>query len=182
MAKIDQITEEAKKTIIDLLNKSIGVEYTMVMNYPRILDYISHIGKPQSKEFMKHAERLGKESFRHATIVAKLITDLGGEPVFDILTIDGMMDVHSMLVKQLDKERIAESIYKEARLIAVNNQAEEKGLFNKLMSIGEEPPKFTSRSEIIKRLTALAAEEMGHAKRCELLMLEENSESKKNDS
>ncbi len=174
MAGIDRITEEGKEAIVDLLNKGIHVEYGMVMNYPRILDQVVNIDKSQSEEFSNNAERFGKDSFRHSTIVAKLIEELGGEPEFEMLAIDRMVDIHSLLVEQLGKEKLAESLYKEARLIAQNNQAKEKGLFGKLMSIREEPKKEISRSEVIEKLERLELDEMGHAKRVETMLIQIN--------
>ncbi len=182
MAKIDRITEEGKETIVDLLNKGIHAEYGMVMNYPRILDQIVNIDESQSEEFINNAERFGKDSFRHSTIVAKLIEELGGEPEFEILTIDRLVDIHSLLIAQLGYEKLAESLYKEARLIAQNNQAKKKGLFGKLMSIGEEPKKDVSRSEIIEKLKRLELDEMGHAKRVETMLLQVNIKPGKKDS
>ena len=176
MAGIDRITEEGKRAIVDLLNKGIHAEYGMAMNYPRILDQIVNIDKSQSEEFINNAERFGKDSFRHATIVAKLIEELGGEPEFEMLTIDRMVDIHSLFVGQLGMEKLAESLYKEARLIAQNNQAKKKGVFGKLMSIGEEPKKDVSRSEVIERLKRLELDEMGHTKRVETMLLQINIE------
>jgi len=181
MAKIDRITEEGKEAIVDLLNKGIRVEYGMVLNYPRILDQIANIGKSQSEEFMNNAERFGKDSFRHSTIVAKLIDELGGEPEFEILTIDRMIDVDRALVEQLGMEKLAESLYKEARLIAQHNQAKAKGLFGKLMSIREEPKKDVSRSEVIERLKRLEVDEMGHIKRVEIMLLQIEIEPEKKE-
>ncbi len=182
MAKIDRITEEGKEAIVDLLNKGIHAEYGMVMNYPRILDQIANIGEAQSEEFIDNAERFGKDSFRHSTIVAKLIEELGGEPEFEMLTIDRMVDIHSLLIGQLGYEKLAESLYKEARLIAQNNQEQAKGVFAKLRGIMEEPKKDVSRSEIIEKLKRLELDEMGHAKRAETMILQANIKPGKKDS
>lgn len=182
MAGIDRITEEGKRAIVDLLNKGIHAEYGMVLNYPRILDQIANIDKSQTEDFINNAERFGKDSFRHATIVAKLIEELGGEPEFEMLTIDRMIDVNKALVEQLGKEKLAESLYKQARLIAQNNQAKEKGVFAKLRGMWEEPKKDVSRSEVIERLKRLELDEMGHTKRVETMLLQTNIEPEKKDN
>ena len=182
MAKIDRITEEGKKAIVGLLNKGIHVEYAMVMNYPRIIDQIKNIDESQSEEFINGAERFGKDSFHHSTIVAKLIEELGGEPEFDMLPIDRMVDIHSLLVEQLGHEKLAESLYKEARLIAQESQAKGKGLFGRLTSIGEEPKKDVSRSEVIEKLKRLELDEMGHAKRVEIMLLQVDVKPEEKDS
>ena len=54
MSEIDRITEEGKKALVDLLNKSIEVEYGMILNYPRILDQIKNIDKSQREEFINN--------------------------------------------------------------------------------------------------------------------------------
>ena len=38
--EIVTITDKAKKAIADLCNKSVVVEYDMMLNYPRIIDHI----------------------------------------------------------------------------------------------------------------------------------------------
>ena len=119
MPEIDRITTEAKKTIVGLLNKSIQAEYGMILNYPRIIDQIKNIDKSQSEEFTTNFEHLGKDSFRHATIVSKTIEELGGKPEFEMVVVDRMIDIYSMLVEQSAKEKLAMSIYKEAKMIAV---------------------------------------------------------------
>lgn len=117
MAAIDRITPEGKKAIVDLLNQSIQVEYGLILNYPRIMDQIKNIDKFHSEEFANSVERLGKDSFRHATIVAKLIEELGGKPEFELVVIDRMIDIQSMLVEQLAKEKSVMSIYQDAKRI-----------------------------------------------------------------
>ena len=182
MAKIDRITEEGKKAIVDLLNKGIHTEYAMVMNYPRIIDQIKNIDESQSEEFINGAERFGKDSFHHSTIVAKLIEELGGEPEFDMLPIDRMVDIHSLLVEQLGHEKLAEALYKEARLIAQTNQEKEKGLLDRLRGIMTEPKEDVSRSEVIEILKRLELDEMSHAKRVETMIGQANIKPGKKDS
>ncbi len=182
MAEIDRITEEGKRAIVALLNKGIRVEYGMVLNYPRILEQIANIDKSQSGEFIGSAERFGKDSFRHATIVVKLIEELGGKPEFETLVIERMIDINKAMYEQLGMERLAESIYKEAGLVARNNQAKEKGFFGKLMREKEELIKDVSRSEVMERLKGLELDEMGHAKRVEIMHLQMNIRPEKKGS
>ena len=133
MALIDRITPEGREAIVDLLNKSIQVEYGIILNYPRIMDQIKNIDKSQSAEFTNNVERLGKDSFRHATIVAKLIEELGGKPEFEMVVIDRMIDIYSMLVEQLAKEKLVMSIYQDAKRIAHTNQLKSQGGLSKLL-------------------------------------------------
>ena len=179
MPEMDRITEEGKKAIIDLLNKSLRVEYGMVMNYPRIIDQIVNIDKTQSEEFINNCERLGKDSFRHATVVAKLIEELGGQPQFEIVPIDRMIDIQRALVEQLGKEKAVMSIYQDAKRIAQTNQAKTKGLFSRLLSLREESQSDVSRSKVMDILTGLQNEEWGHIKRVENALTQMNIQAEK---
>ena len=38
--EIVSITDEAKEAIVELCNKSVTLEYDMIVNYPRIIDHI----------------------------------------------------------------------------------------------------------------------------------------------
>ena len=158
------------------------MEYGIILNYPRMLDQIKNIDQNQDEEFTSNIERLGKDSLRHSNVVASLIENLGGKPDYDTVVVDRMIDIHSMLVEQLGKERLMESLYKEARLIAQTDQAKEKALFGKLMSIRGEPKQYVSRSEVIVKLTRLELDEMSHAKRIESMLIQMNLKAKKKDS
>ncbi|MFC1940785.1 ferritin-like domain-containing protein [Chloroflexota bacterium] len=168
MAESDRITEEGKKQIIALLNDSIRVEYGMILNYPRIIEKVTIIDKNPDKDFTSNMERLGKDSFRHSSVVTRLIEDLGGKPSWEAIVIDRMIDVHSMMVEQLAKEKLAMSIYKEAKMIARKHAAKDKGFLSKLLGGGSEDK--VSRSEVIRILTALESDEASHMKRVEIAL------------
>jgi len=177
MAEADRITEDSKKLIVGLLNEAMQVEYGVILNYPRILDRIVHMDQVQSQDFADSVERLGRDSFRHATVVAKLIEDLGGEPAWDMVVIDRMIDVESMLVEQLGKEKLMTSVYKEARQIAQKSPAKAKGFFDRLKNIGQEPREEVSRSKVIEILTGLESDEQSHIKRVENALIQMNIKS-----
>ena len=174
MAGADGITEEGRKAIVDVLNKAIQIEYGMILNYPRILDQIKNIDKSQSEEFTVNLERLGKDSFRHATVISRLIEDLGGKPAFDMVVVDVMADVHSMLVEQLGKEKLAAAAYKEARFIAENNQAKEPKIFGKFLGKGRDSEKGVRGSVLIDTLKRIEMDEVSHIKRVENLLIQMN--------
>jgi len=174
MAEVDRITDEGRKAIADLLNQSLQAEYGMILNYPRIMDQIVNIDQSQSEEFANNVERLGKDSFRHATIVAKLIEELGSQPAWEMVVIDRMIDIRSMLVEQLGKEKLAMSVYLDAKHIAQTNQTKAKGFFSKLMSPREEPRGDVSRSKVIDILTGLQNDEWSHIKRVENALIQMN--------
>jgi len=97
MSKVDRITENGKRAIVNLLNQSLQVEYDMILNYPRMLDQLVSIDRVPNQKFIWDLERLGKESFKHAGITGQLIAQLGGEPQWDIKVVERMIDVGSML-------------------------------------------------------------------------------------
>ncbi|MBA7706119.1 hypothetical protein ES703_114965 [subsurface metagenome] len=146
----------------------------MVMNYPRIIDQIKNIDKSQSEEFINTCERLGKDSFRHATIVTKLTEDLGGKPNFEMLVIERMIDVQKALIEQLEKEKSVMSIYQDAKRAAQANQAKAKGFFGKILSGTEESHGDISRSRVIEILTGLQNDEWGHIKRVQNALTQMN--------
>jgi hypothetical protein len=79
--EIDRITEDGKKAIAGILQKGLAVEYTHLVNYPRIIDQMLNINHiPEDDPCVTTLERLGKDSIRHANVVMHLTTQLGGEP------------------------------------------------------------------------------------------------------
>ena len=163
MSEVDLITDSGKRAIVDLLNRSLQVEYGMILNYPRLLDQIVGIDEIPDKLIPGNLESLGKESFRHAGKVGQLIVQLGGEPQWDIEVIDRIIDIGSMLVQQLEKEKAALSMYQQAKLVAQQNQAKAKGFLRGLMGWGsEESHSVVKRSEVISILSGLINDETRH--------------------
>lgn len=180
MAEVDRITESGKRAIVSLLNQSVQVEYGLILNYPRILDQLINIDRVTDEQFTRDLERLGKESFRHSGMIGKLIVQLGGEPQWEIEVIDRMIDIGGMLVHQLEKEKLALSIYQQAKLVAQQNQAKAKGFLGGLITWGgEESRALISRSAVINILNRLTMDEMGHIKLVERMILESKIEPEK---
>jgi len=181
MPDIDRITEEDKKTIIDILKKAMQVEYDMIVNHLRIIDQIIDKGSAESLKFLDTLKRLGTDSLRHTTRVASLIERMGGEPDFEAIVVDEMPDIKNMLVKQLEKEKLAMSAYKDAKLIAQKSQAKAKGFFGRLLSRGEEIQGDVNlkKSKVIFVLEGLQDEEWGHMKRVELALIQMNIQPEK---
>jgi len=59
----------------------------------------------------KKLEFLGKESIQHASWIMRLIEDFGGESQLPIEVIDRIVDVPSLLLKQLEREKLAQSLF-----------------------------------------------------------------------
>jgi len=123
--EVETIKESGKKAIVDLLNKSLQVEYSFILNYPRIIDNLVII-KIHDEQLIKDLEHVGKESTQHLGSLGQLIVQLGGEPRWRIEVIDRMVDVDRMLVQQLDKEKLALSLCQQAKHLAEQNRVKVK--------------------------------------------------------
>ncbi len=161
MFAVDRITEDGKKAIVSLLNKSIEVEYAFIFNYPRLIDQLVNIEPIIQESVAKKLELLGKESVQHAGWIMRLIENLGGEPQLPVEVIDRMTDIPSLLLKQLDKEKLVQSLFQQTRLLAEQNQA--KGILAKMktMEVGARDM-VKERSRTIRVLERLEIDERRH--------------------
>jgi len=170
MYEVDTIRDSAKKAIVDLLNKSLQFEYAFIINYPRIIDKLVAMDEIHDEQVTRDLEYLGKSSVQHVGWVGQLILELGGKPAWRIDTIDRMVDVGSMLVQQLAKEKAAQSVYQEARRIAEKNQVKTKvrdvlGEFTKMRDEADDD--VIRASDVISVLERLASEEQTHIRLAE---------------
>jgi len=161
MFAVDRITEDGKKAIVSLLNKSIEVEYAFIFNYPRLIDQLVNIEPIIQERVAKKLELLGKEPVQHAGWIMRLIENLGGEPQLPIEVINRMTDIPSLLLKQLDKEKLVQSLFREARRVAEQNQVE--GILAKMKTMGVGPPDIVKeRSRALRILERLEIDEGRH--------------------
>ena len=163
MFAVDRITEDGKKAIVSLLNKSIEVEYAFIFNYPRLIDQLVNIEPITQESVASKLELLGKESVQHAGWIMRLIENLGGEPQLPFEVIDRMTDIPSLLLKQLDKEKLVQSLFQQAKLLAEQNQA--KGILARMKTKGAlSPDMVKERSRTIRVLERLEIDEGRHIK------------------
>ncbi|MDD4876861.1 MAG: ferritin-like domain-containing protein [Dehalococcoidales bacterium] len=163
MLKVDKITDEDKSAITNLLNKSIEIEYSFIFNYPRMIDQLVNIEPIIQEKVAGQLEQLGKESVQHAGWIMRLVENLGGEPVLPLEGINRIADISALLLKQLEKEKSAQSLFKEAKLIAEQNQAEGILTWIKAMR-SDSTDKSYSRSSTIHILERLEIDEGRHVK------------------
>ena len=133
MFAVDRITEDGKKAIVSLFNKSIEIEYAFIFNYPRLIDQLVNIEPIIQESVAKKLELLGKESVQHAHWIMQLIEGLGGEPQLLFELIDRMTDIPSLLLEQLEREKLVQSLFQQAKLVAEQNQA--KGILAKMKTM-----------------------------------------------
>ena len=161
MFAVDRITEDGKKAIVSLLNKSLEIEYAFIFNYPRLIDQLINIEPITQERVAKTLELLGKESVQHAGWISQLTEKLEGEPQLPIEVIDRMTDIPSLLLKQLDREKLVQSLFQQAKRVAESNQVE--GIWAKMKTMGAlSPGSGAERSSTIRVLERLAIDEGRH--------------------
>ncbi len=138
MEKMNGKTDESQPRLMDLLNRALRLEYSLIVYYPRIAHMI------KDKETRELALSLGSASIGHADVVANTITQLGGMPDWFIEPYPDHMDTKMIFQTQLEKEKQALQLHREsANLIspgslgdALNNLAnEEEGHIQIVQSI-----------------------------------------------
>jgi bacterioferritin len=87
--------------LLDLLNQTLELEYTLIIHYPRIASAI------QDKEAKQLAQSLGSASIGHADTVAHAIIKLGGTPHWSFGSFPTEMDLKKIFQGQLEKEKLA---------------------------------------------------------------------------
>ena len=173
MFAVDRITESGKKAIINLLAKAIEIEYTFIFNYPRLIDQLVNIEPITQEGVAKKLELLGKESVQHAGWIMRLIENLGGEPQLPVEVIERITDIPGLLLKQLDREKLVQSLFQQARRVAEQNQVE--GILAKMKTKGAlSPGSVAERSSTIHILERLEIDEGKHIKLVQDIIAELN--------
>ena len=165
--EVETIKENGKKTIVGLLNQSLQVEYAMILNYPRLIDKLVIVDHINDEQLNKDLERLGKESMNHAGWVGQLIAQLGDKPEWVIDVIDRMVDVDKMLALQLEKEKAALLLYKEARRVAEKNKftVQVRDFLGRLIRMEDELPiDVVNVNDIFGTLDRIIIDEQHHIK------------------
>ncbi len=161
MAYTDRITEDAKREIVNILNRIVGVEYRFIVNYPRSIDQMVTIEGVEDQQLTDDLERLGHESGLHLNTCVQLITRLGGTSIWQVQPRDRVIDLEARAEDQLASERLANRLYSEAAEIAEDNPAK-SGLLNKLRPSPDAESDPVSRTETIRLLRHMADQELTH--------------------
>jgi len=162
--EIVTITDRAKKGITDLCNETVVVEYDMILNYPRIIDYIVNIEKIKDEQLITDIDKLGKDSLVHWSIMDGMIRNLGGKMVWLASVLPRLVDVVDILEKQLEKEKAARDLYVEAKKITMANKITVKvgGVFNIFRTKDISEKDIVPCEQIIKDLDRLIWDEERH--------------------
>ncbi len=95
--------------IVDLLNQALKLEYSVIIHIPRIA---SSITDEKTREM---AIVLGVTTIKHADVVARTISALGGSPewVFESAPPVGE-DIVEIFQKQIDNEKLALQLHQDS--------------------------------------------------------------------
>ncbi len=100
---------EAAQHVIEVLSRALEVEYGMIIHYPRIARMLP------TEALATRADLLGQDSIRHADIVARAITELGGVAPFpNFEPLPEPLDLAEFFKKQLALEQLALRLHNEA--------------------------------------------------------------------
>ena len=158
--EVETLTDDGKTILIGLINNALFIEYDFILNYPRMIDKLVNYDKINDEMLINNLERLGSESMKHFNYGITLIEKLGGE------TIERLEEVEDLLIKQLEKEKEAISIYRTAILAVHKNKqrAKVKEFFNMLIHANDNLPIKITVSELTEHLNIELAEENNHVK------------------
>jgi bacterioferritin (cytochrome b1) len=93
--------------ILDILNRALRLEYSLIIHYPRINMAI------HDKDLKNMVKTLGVMSIKHADVVADAITSLGGTPEWSFEPAPEEIDLKSIFQIQLGKEKLALQLHSE---------------------------------------------------------------------
>ena len=132
-----------REAVIKLLNEALATELVCVLRYKRHYFMAKGIHSESVKpEFLQHAE----EEMEHADLIAKRITELGGEPNFSP---DGLSSrshaeympggsLTSMIKENLIAERIAIESYRELVAYLGNDDPTTQRMVKEILAMEEE--------------------------------------------
>ncbi|MFC1962795.1 hypothetical protein ACFLWB_02215 [Chloroflexota bacterium] len=161
----ETIKKDAKKAIVQLLNKVLIVEYDLILNSPRILDKVVSIDEINDEQFNKDMGRLSKDSLRHFSQVVALIRELGGEPNWNFYVAERLTDVEKLLGQQVAKEKTAISLYEKAKQVARQNTIPIKSSFwGALFDRNYDPENAVNVNDMISVLDRHIADENAHVR------------------
>jgi bacterioferritin len=104
---MDKKKATADPKLLDLLNQTLELEYTLIIHYPRIASAI------QDAEAKQLAQSLGTASVVHFDTVTNAITKLGGVPRWSFEPFPDELDLKKIFQIQLEKEKLALKLHRQ---------------------------------------------------------------------
>ncbi len=98
---------------LDLLRRTLEVEYQFIVHYPRLAKKIP------DEELASKLQILGQDSIKHADVVSSTISKLGSiAPIPTVAALPEPLDLKNFLRKQLELEKLALSLHTKVESIA----------------------------------------------------------------
>jgi rubrerythrin len=134
---------EKTESGLDLLNRALGLEYSLIVHYPRLANSV------QDKEIRALINSLGSASVEHANTVIDAIRELGGRPDWTFEPFPEQKDLLAVMKMQLEREKTALELHRR------NAEAvKSPDLRNRLAAmVDEEKSHIETIKSIISRLT-----------------------------
>ena len=155
--------EDVRKRIVELLNRSLQLEYDFLFGYPRVIDKLVNIDKIHDKQIVEAIEVVVKESLIHFDDIDKIIGQLGGKTIWHINVVGWLADVEECLLQLLDKENLVISWYQASKQVAERSKVKAGGLLSKLTASTDKLSEdFIDVNKLIGILDRHIIEEEGH--------------------
>lgn len=166
--EIVTLKEDAKIALAALMNKSLQVEYTFIMNYPRMIDKLVNYDGINDEKLINDIQRFSKDSLRHFGTLTSLVERLGGKPMWNMEIVARLEDVAELLTQQLEKEKEVLSLFEEMKRFILANKVIIKPpkFFGRFITLrGTWPPEnVVDVNEIMSIVEYQIMEERGHIK------------------
>jgi len=161
--EVETIKEDAKKSVVEQLNRLLQVEYDMLFNYPKVIDKLVNVDKINDVQLNESLEEIGKDSLRHFDDIDKIIRKCDGECIWNINVVGWSVDVEELLLQLLEKENYAISWYKAVNRTAGQNRVKVGGLLSGFTGrAGKLPEDYLNVDELISILESHIADEEKH--------------------
>jgi len=135
------------RELLDLLNITLDLEYTLIVYYPRIASII------RDNEIKQLAQSLGIASIGHADAVARTIINLGGTPHWSFESFPAEIDLKTIFAVQLDKEKFALKLHQQVVSLVTDSSMRDK--FNGM--VNDEESHIKTVEQILERLSVLSS-------------------------
>jgi bacterioferritin (cytochrome b1) len=106
--------DEKKQKLLETLGKSLTLEYSLIIHYPRIATIF------RDKKTRNLVNSLGIASIKHANTIADTIVKLGGKPQWSFDDYPDGENLGKIFKQQLEKENLALELHQQCVKLADN--------------------------------------------------------------
>jgi bacterioferritin len=134
------------RELLDLLNITLELEYTLIVYYPRIASII------QDDEIKQLTQSLGIASIGHADTVARTIIKLGGTPHWSFASFPDEINLITIFEVQFDKETFALKLHQQVVALVTDSSTRDKFIG----MVQDEEAHIKTVEQILERLSKLS--------------------------